>query len=153
MLQIADVANCMCCKLHVLQIAHVANCIAANCTYCKLYVLLIKGVENYTCFKFNVANCMCCKLNVLQIAFVANCMCCKLRVLQIACVVKVQSCKFQTRLPTDTRKGGLLELLSQLKSRCKNMKWSSSKSPSIQVMGQKISTDTGWAGRTCWCNV
>ena len=86
----------VCCKLHVLQIAHVANCIAANCTYCKLYVLLIKGFENYTCFKFNVANCMCCKLNVLQIPFVANCMCCKLRLLQIACVVKVQSCKFQT---------------------------------------------------------
>ena len=35
-LQIASVANCMCCELHVLQIVHVAYCMC-----CKLHVLQI----------------------------------------------------------------------------------------------------------------
>ena len=46
------VANCTCCKLHVLQIAYFANC-----TCCKLHLLQIF-------YK--------CKLHLLQIAFVPN---------------------------------------------------------------------------------
>ena len=58
MLQIARVANCTCCKLQALQIACIANC---KC--CKLQVLQISGV----------AHCTCWKLQMFQIASVANC--------------------------------------------------------------------------------
>ena len=49
-LQIALVADCTCCRLHLLQIARIADC-----TCCRLYVLQIA----------HVADCNCCKLHVL----------------------------------------------------------------------------------------
>ena len=73
----------MCCKLHVLQIAHVANGKG-----CKLHVFQIACV----------ANCMCYKLHVLQIG-VANCMCCKLHALQSSNVAKLQICQVD-KLPS-----------------------------------------------------
>ena len=59
MLENACVANCTCCKLHVLQIL-----CAAKSTWCKFHVLQI------VCF----VNWMFCKLHVLKIACVENCM-------------------------------------------------------------------------------
>ena len=69
------IVNCRCCKLNLLQNAHVANK-----TCCRLQIAA-------------VANCTCCKLHMLQIARVANCTCCKLHVLQIANVAKWACCK------------------------------------------------------------
>ena len=53
MLQCARVAKCMCCKVHVLQIACVANYMCCNCTCCVSQIA-------------PVPNCTCCKLNMLQ---------------------------------------------------------------------------------------
>ena len=86
-LQFTCVANCVCSKLHVLQIA---NKSVANCVCCKLHVLQIGWVVNYTC----------CELHVLQIVCVANYACCKLHVLQIACVANWKCCKLQLLLRT-----------------------------------------------------
>ena len=71
-MQILRDVNCMCCKLHILQI----SC-DANCKCWKLHMLQIT----------QVANCTCCQLHRLQIARVENYTGCKLHVLQVACVV------------------------------------------------------------------
>ena len=68
------IANCRCCKLNLLQIAHVANSIC-----CKLHMLSIKHVAD-------------CKLQLLQIARVINCRCCKLQVLQITSIPNGTCC-------------------------------------------------------------
>ena len=52
------IANCRCCKLNLLQIAHVANK-----TCCIMHILQIAAVANYTCYK----------LQAFQIAHVAHC--------------------------------------------------------------------------------
>ena len=82
--KISHVANCMCCKLHMLQISGTVNCTfckfyliqiacVANCTCCKLHILQIARVANCTCCKFFTnANCICCKLPLFQIAPLPN---------------------------------------------------------------------------------
>merc|ERR1711954_429703 len=85
---ILTIANCMCCKLNLLQIAHVANSIC-----CKLHMLPIK----------HVADCTFCKLQLLQIACAINCRCCKLQAFQIAHVAHYQVVKSCQKLPKDAK--------------------------------------------------
>ena len=89
------VAYYMCCKLHVLQIAHVAKLhMFQKCTSCKIaHVAKLQVLQNCRCYKNEyvrklrvLQNGICCKLHVFQIAHVAYCTCCKLPVLQIALI-------------------------------------------------------------------